>query len=521
MRTVATAERGDLEVKVVAEGNIEVPAVNLYFDTTMFTPPYSAQVKKVFVATGDFVKAGAILAKLDDVTQEMAVESAQYALELAINNVVQTVCLGINRAPVFRVNAVTLLRYESAMDDMKKALEYITDGTYEDAAAQISLAKYDLQAIIDYYQDSKYAELRPEFAGVDEALQYSKDVELAKKRVSKEIDSIIAIQERFRSGQQWGISDAINSLRLEMATTHIVMQRLNQLIGSYTCPDTCTVFTLVNEALGSLQILQDALASEDIDKLKFSQDLAIARHELELSRKVLNENVSTYRQGLNLKQERDYNINIQTAIINLERAKQALLKTELLAPFDGQVVDVNLKEGDTITQRYSAVGLPIDSYVIRLADVNSAKMVGTIGELDVGKVAKGQKAVVRVDALPGKEFHGEVKFISSFGTLQTGVASYKVEIALEPPEALCLTSGMSATAELSIASKKDVLLVPNSAVNGEHNEYWVWVMKDEADGVIEQRRVEIGLQSRTHTEIVSGLSQGERVLLGMVKPRNK
>lgn len=518
MRAIAIVERGDLDVTVTVGGNIEVPAVNLYFDTTMFTPPYSARVKKVFVEKGDVVRAGAVLAKLDDTAQRMAVEQAQYALELAINNVVQTGCLGLSRAPVYRVNAVTLLRYESAMDEMKRALEFISADAYEDAATGVSLARYDLESILSYYQSSKYADIRPEFESPEEALRYSEDLDLAKKRIAQEIESINEIQNQFRSGQQWGISQAIASLQEQMTATHTVMLRLNRLIESYTCPDTCTVYTLVNEALGSLQGLQEALEAGEVDGMKFSQQVAVARHELELSRKVLQENVTTHRAGLNLKQERDYNIGIQTAIVNLERAKQALLRTELLAPFDGQVVDVNLNEGDMITQRYSVTGLPIDTYVVRLADIRAAKMTGIIGELDVAKVAEGQKAVVRIDALPGKEFTGKVKFVSPFGTLQTGAASYKVEIALDQRDGLYLASGMAATAEIIVANKKDVLLVPNSALSGQGGKRWVWVLKDESRNIVEQREVEVGLQGQTHSEIISGLNEGEKVLLGAARP---
>lgn len=69
MKTIATVNKGDLDIKVEASGYIEMPAaVNLYFDATMFTPPYSARIEKVYVKKGDFVKAGALLAKLDDAT---------------------------------------------------------------------------------------------------------------------------------------------------------------------------------------------------------------------------------------------------------------------------------------------------------------------------------------------------------------------------------------------------------------------------------------------------------------------
>jgi len=255
-------------------------------------------------------------------------------------------------------------------------------------------------------------------------------------------------------------------------------------------------------------------SSNDADSLKFNETLQIVIHDLELGDKVLQENVSTYRQGLNLKSERDYSINIQTALINLDRAKQSLLKTELLAPFDGEIVDVNLHAGDMITQRYSVTGLPIDVYVLKLADTSAVTMIGSVDEIDVGKISKGQTATVTVDALPGRPFEGQVQFISPFGTLQTGIGNYQVEIALNPEAAAYLTGGMTATAEILANQRTDVLLIPNDALHTKDNENWVYVINENKVGQLEQRQVQVGLKSRTQTEIISGLNEGEKVLLG-------
>jgi len=252
---------------------------------------------------------------------------------------------------------------------------------------------------------------------------------------------------------------------------------------------------------------------ENFNALKLNETLQIAMHDLELGDKILKENISTFRQGLNLKAERDYNINIQTALINLNRAKQALLKTELLAPFDGEIVDINLQAGDMITQRYSATGLPIDSYVLKIADRRAVRMVGIVDEIDVVKISKGQQATVLVDAFPGKAFNGEIKFISPYGTLQTGVATYKVEIALEPADTAYLTGGLTATAEILVDKREGVLLIPSSALHIQEGESWVYVTKGDEPGDVEQRQVEVGLQSQTQVEILSGLNEGEKVLL--------
>jgi multidrug efflux pump subunit AcrA (membrane-fusion protein) len=524
-RTIAPVQSGDLEVKVSSDGSIEMPgAVNLFFDTTMFGAPYSARIKEIYVNKGDMVKAGAVLAKLDDTAQKLAVESAQYALELAINNVVQTSCCGTARSPSFYSDSVALMRYEFAITQMEKANKYISDGMYQDAAEQVSLTKLDIEGAKAFYLNPEYRNLRVEFNDLGKTITSSQDLDDAIQRFTDEINTINDIQEQIKQGQYNSIHDSIGDLLIKMGDTHTVVKRITHLRQENTYPDTCTSYTVLNEILGSLDELNQLAHQENYDAVKVAEKVNLIRHDLELSDKILEENISTDRLGLNLKTLRDYNINIQSAIINLERTKQALLRTELIAPFDGKVVDINLQGGDMITQRYSTTGVPIDSYIIRLANTSSVKMTGVVDEIDVMKVAKGQKATILLDALPGQQLTGEVTFVSpygpqqtagiqAYGTLQSTFSTYEIEIALDSSESANLAGGLTATAEILIDKHTNVLTVPNSSLSLKDGEYSVNVMTDEKVNLIEQRPVKIGLQGKERTEIVSGLKEGEKVLL--------
>jgi len=527
--TVAMVQRGDLEVKVSSDGTIEMPsAVNLYFDTTMFTPPYSARIKAVYVEKGDMVRAGATLAKLDDTTQKLAVESAQYALELAINNVVQTVCCGVNRSPGFYCDAVALVRFEFAQKELEKARVLVQMGRYEDAATQIALAKYDIDGARKFYSDPDYRRVRPDMVDVTQAGYTDYDIDLAIGKLSVEMDNLSALQALLKEGNYTGVTDGIQSMLSEMGDTHSVVKRLNHLPLNSTYPDNCTVYTMVSEIQSSLDMLDTLAQQKDSDPVKFAETLATIKHDMEMSEKILDENISTYRAGLNLKTLRDYNINVQTAIINLQRAKQALLKTELMAPFNGRVTDINLRAGDMISQRYAVTGAPIDSYVIQLANVNSVHMTGLMDEIDIARIAGRPldelKPVILIDAFPGSRFKGRVTFVSPFGisqasgiqyygTVQTTLPTYEIEIALDPAETTYLTGGMTATAEIMVDTRSGVLVVPNNALNGKNGNYTVRVLTDAKTGLTEERPVKIGLQSKTLTEITSGLAEGETVLL--------
>ena len=525
--SVARVQKGDMVVKVSADGTIEMPtAVNLYFDTSMFTPPYSGRVKAIYVEKGDMVGAGTVLAKLDDTTQRMAVEAAQYALELAINNVVQTTCCGVNRSPGFYCDAVAQLRFEFAQKELEKSRMFLQTGDYGDAAEQVALAKYALEGAKKFYSDPDYRRIRLDLVDVTQVNYSDYDIDMAISRLAAEIDQVSALQSQFTDGSYGPASDSLQNMLVEMVDTYSVVKRLNHLPQNSVYPDTCTAYTVVNEITASLALL-DTLKQQG-DPVKYAETLSIVEHDMEMSVKILDENISTFRAGLNLKTMRDYNIAIQVAIINLQRAKQALLKTELIAPFDGRVTDINLRGGDMITQRYAVTGVPIDSYVVQLADVNAVRMAGILDEIDIARIAgrplEELKPVILVDAFPGRQFNGRVTFISPFGptqsnsiqyygTMQTTLPTYKIEIALDPAETAYLSGGMSASAQIVVDSRSGVLTVPGAAVSGKSGNYTVRVLKDEKTGLTEQRPVTVGLQDRTTAEIISGLAEGETVVL--------
>ena len=527
-QTIAVVRRGDLEARATVDGYIETPAaVSLYFDTTMFTPPYSGKIRDIYVEKGDTVRAGMVLAKLDDTTQKLAVEAAQYTLELALNNMVQTVCCGIKVSPSHYTEAVPIKRFEFARNEMEKAQALLLDGKYAESAEQISLAKLDLEGARDFLSNSTYRDIKANLMDINQSVTadlYLGDVITA---LTGEIDKISALQKQYGDGEYEAARESIQYILMEISDTWSLINGLSHLPGGITVPDTCTTYTVLNEIDISLEKLEEMSKAKDIDSIKYAETLNVIKHDLELSKKIIGENRETYWLGLNLKMMRDTNINIQSALVNLDRAKQSLLKTELIAPFDGRVEDVNLRPGDLITQRYSPTGVPIDSWVIRLADNSYVKMSGIVDEIDAVKIKAGQKAVILVDALPGKKFDGTVKFVSSYaqqqsagiqyyGTLQPLTPTYKIEIDIDRDQAAGLYGNLSASAEILTDKRANVLLVPNGAVLEQDQDYMVRVLLDEKTGIFEQRPVKIGLQSRSLTEILSGLQEGEKVLVEKV-----
>ena len=196
-------------------------------------------------------------------------------------------------------------------------------------------------------------------------------------------------------------------------------------------------------------------------------------------------------------------LSVKMLELQLDQAEAELAKAVITASFDGVVADIYIKEG----QQLSAT-----SPAIYLIDPSEIKLSGVIDEMDVSKVKLGQEVTITLDALPDKEVKGRVTFVSPASTAQAGVVFYKTTITLENPDEE-LKDGMSANAEIVIEEHDGVLLIPNRAVQGSLEKPWVEVV---TEGQIEERQINIGLSDGTYTEILSGLEEGEEVVLPQV-----
>ena len=202
-------------------------------------------------------------------------------------------------------------------------------------------------------------------------------------------------------------------------------------------------------------------------------------------------------------------LNLETAELSLESAELNLEKAIIVAPFDGMVTDISITEGKEIST--AALATP----AITLVDTSEVEMRGFIDEIDIAIVKLGQEVNIILDALPDEEVNGEVAFISLVSTTLAGVVSYDTTIALENPVAE-LRDGMSATAEVIIERRDDVLVILNRAIWGTLANPKAVVL---VDGQQEEREITLGLSDGINTEVLSGLEEGEKVIIPTAKER--
>lgn len=533
---MTTVERGDLTVAVPADGNLDMPRqVALKFGTP-------GTVKEIFVVEGQKVKEGTLLAKLDDTAQKLAVASAQYNVELAMNELVEKIHPALMGYPEMYPDTSTVLRVEQAQEELGRAQKFLGQSKYQEVAAELRLAQHDLDAS---YKMLNIPEIAMSLQGQSE-IRYTmtdkypdmSNISKAIKLLEQDLARLAEIQTLIEQGNYDDAKAKLNTEQDKLSETHSLVKslsgriRISQRIGEccqqlatqdsrtgatglmpLPYPDTSTTLDWLKQVEENLQKIQTCEEEKGCDTLELATLLRMAQHDVDMSQTILENNELIFRSGVNLKALRGYNLNLQIAEQDLKRYKDELMKTEILAPFDGTVVDIGVKENDQLSAfDYSS------KTAVHLVDISTVEMDGVVDEVDIYKVKVGQEAVITVDALPNAELKGKVTFISPFGTQTAGVVEFPVKISLEPAE-VELKGGLTATADIIVEKHEDVLLVPNRSIKGSPGDYWVEVVIDEEKVTTEKRPVVLGAQNDQFSEVISGLSEGEKIIVEATRGR--
>ena len=210
--------------------------------------------------------------------------------------------------------------------------------------------------------------------------------------------------------------------------------------------------------------------------------------------------------------------NLRQARLTLQRAEINLGYTQIYSPISGVVLSRAVDEGQTVASGYSTPTL----FTIA-ADLREMQLVANIDEADIGAVVEGQRVSFTVDAYVDTQFEGTVKQVRLQSASTSNVVTYEVVIDAPNPD-LKLKPGMTANATIYTLEKEGVFAVPARALRfvpadmddkrrGELPETHVFVRL--ADGTTEPREVTTGITNGVQTEIVSGLAEGDVVVVGM------
>jgi len=195
-------------------------------------------------------------------------------------------------------------------------------------------------------------------------------------------------------------------------------------------------------------------------------------------------------------------LQVRVAELALAEAEKQLERATITAPFAGVVTSVGADEGDTVLAA---------TPVIYLVDLNHMELKAGIDEVDIPGVKLEQRATISLDALPDLELEGEVSALSLTPTVQAGLVVYEVTISFDAPPDSGLRLGMSEAVDIIVSEHSNVLLVPDRAIRKDSQGNTV--VKVMAGEQVQERPVVTGTSDGFQTEIISGLSEGEKVVI--------
>jgi HlyD family secretion protein len=201
------------------------------------------------------------------------------------------------------------------------------------------------------------------------------------------------------------------------------------------------------------------------------------------------------------KQISDQIITIKQKQLSLNQQSDEMDKRTLYAPISGTVIDVSVTEGEEVTDNQAAL--------VTISCLDTLQVTIPVDELDILKVKVGQTAKITSSAISGKTFTASVTKIAGEGKTTDGVSTFDVLLQLEDPGDLM--AGMNVNAEIIIASKNDVLLLPIAAIQEQGGKKYVQLQTGK-DTVTKLTEVEVGLSTATQVELTSGIKEGDVVI---------
>lgn len=200
--------------------------------------------------------------------------------------------------------------------------------------------------------------------------------------------------------------------------------------------------------------------------------------------------------------------------MRLEEIEAVVANHVVRAPHDGMAVYYEPPQRRPGSQQaLIAQGEPVrdGQKLMTICDLKQMEVVTRIPESLIFKVRVDQKANIQVDAYPNQTYRGKVTFVSAVADqaefFNKDVKVYQVKLSVENGGKL--RPGMSATAAITLAERRDCLRLPASAVLSRDKEKYCYVQVEKE---LQSRKLSIGLADGAFVEIIDGLRAGEMIL---------
>jgi RND family efflux transporter MFP subunit len=254
---------------------------------------------------------------------------------------------------------------------------------------------------------------------------------------------------------------------------------------------------LVAVRVGDTVRAGDVLAQ--LDDTRQRQDVQAASDALDAAQYALT---NARRVGSGVSSVVSAEAAVQDAQRRLDTARDALRRTLVVAPVDGTVLSVAAAEKGTYNQGQE---------LLQLANLNNLILTIDLDEIDVPRLGDNRTTQITFDAFPGQQVTGTLVAVAPLATNQGGRTIYQGTVTFPRQQGLDLRPGMGADVSIATRTERNVLVVPDLAIETIGSKTYVTVIHP--DGTRERVEVHTGLRADGVVVIASGVDEGTRVAL--------
>jgi HlyD family secretion protein len=280
--------------------------------------------------------------------------------------------------------------------------------------------------------------------------------------------------------------------------------------------------------------LAAALAENDVNKVEAEgPDVPFARRNLERARALFKEKLiapqalddaqGALELALNKQQAAKtqlgvaeaHNAQARAAVAQaraaVDRAQEEFDNATIRSPIDGIVLSRPVELGSPVS---SILNLGANATLVMvLGDTSRVYVKGDVDEADIGMVRLNQPARIKVETFRDRQWEGKVTQISPMGTDKDNVVSFEVKVSIDNAGGELLAN-MTANAEIVLEEHRNALIIPEAAiVYDAKRTAWVDVVDPAAKTGRERRQIKVGVSNGTRTQVLGGLSEGQKVVL--------
>lgn len=549
--TLGTVQKGTIVSSVSGSGQVVVSS------QVEFKPQASGKIVSVDVKDGDKISAGTVIAEIDSVDAQRAVRDAKLNLESA-KIVLDKILKPAENLTVSQAqDAVS--KAQRDLDQAKKDRDQqgLTNTqaqttAYNNGYNQVSTTFLDLPTMMDDLKDVKssnatsgddripYYEL---ILGKDAAsiLKFKTDYTKAYDDYNK---AFVSFKSVTRSSSLTDIYDMVsttlntaNSIAIALEDARNVLRSVsnNDDYNNLSLKSTIdtlkskmeTDVTTINSDISKLQTYKDAIDNAD-------QNNPINKQKKEDAVTLAEEVLKEKQDALAKVNEPADELDVRSQKLIIEQRQNALNDAEekygdyfITSPFDAVVAKVSVSVGDQVSSGTTAATLITDEMQAQIS----------LNEVDAANIKIGDKATMTFDALPELTITGKVYQIDTLGTVSQGVVTYNAKIVFDTSNER-VKPGMSVSADIITNVKENVLVVPNTAIKTQGGKSYVETLDPallkaaniESGSVTlvtvpNRIDIETGIANDTQTEVVSGLVEGDSIIMqttvGAVKSNAK